>query len=537
MNLHFDDDSSMPGRARRPRSLPWSLLLLGIGYFALVAGPLLTSRIAALRWVQDLATGRAWLPAPAATGMALLGATALIFVIARLVRDVEQRPYGAIAPVLAVFSGFVLTSMRTELPLPSVGASELGILVLTLGVLGGALIGRDSWSERALGWVLALVPPIAVMSALTAVLGHANPLTMLTGADPALRMYVLMLGASSLCLGLVGAVGRSLAQRPSDLYPYGEPSVRLPRVQTSPGYGPGQMRTRTLPGVYGTQNGVGTLRPGSSSNYSRPIMADDPDLMLLTRPKRPLVRMLVVGLVIACAVAAGAYYFPTLSRDFGLSTMMPAALTPAAPATAPATPSTSATTPSSASDASRAGSTAVDTAARAGQPTAPAPTPGVAPVVTTIPLPVTAAVPLASDHKSGRSERAEADAPGAHVHRSHHSRHHRSSADASGSRTEASGAKAVAATPSSKTAKAAEPAEAAQPKKTAKVAEPVQPKATAKVAAPPVEQKETVRLKLPPVKTTTKPQTEEDLDLDMLVKKALKSSNGVSAQEDPILGL
>ena len=531
MNVHFDDDSPMPGRARRSRSLPWSLLLLGIGYFALVAGPLLTSRIAALRWVQDLATGRAWLPAPAATGMALLGATALIFVIARLVRDVEQRPYGAIAPVLAVFSGFVLTSMRTQLPLPSVGAAELGILVLTLGVLGGALIGRDSWGERALGWVLALVPPIAVMSALTAVLGHANPLTMLSGADPALRMYVLMLGASSLCLGLVGAVGRNLAQRPADDYPYGEPSVRLPRVQTSPGYG--QMRTRTLPGVYGSQSqdGVRTMpppRPGSSSvGYSRPLMADDPDLLLLTRPKRPLVRMLVVGLLIACAVAGGAYYFTDEAHDFSL------------PGLTPSTPSSTSTPP-------RPGSTTVDPAAqRALQPSVSAPTPAVpsavapgvvAPIVTPIPVPVTA-VPSVAEHKSSR-ERVEADAPSTRVHRSHHSRHHRSSADATSSRgslvreVDASASKAGAAAPASKAA-----AEPAQPKATGKLAEPAPPKATAKVAAPPVEQKETVKLKLPPVKAPTKPQTEEDLDLDMLVKKALKSSNGVSAQEDPILGL
>ncbi|MDB4975390.1 MAG: hypothetical protein JWN48_3731, partial [Myxococcaceae bacterium] len=256
--LSIGSHAEAPASTERGKlTLPWSLLLLGSGYFLLVAGPLLTSRFAALRWARDLVSGRAWLPAPAAAGTALLGAAALIYVVARLVRDVEQRPYASIAPVLAVFSGFVLTSTRTELPLPGIGAAQLGIIVLALALLGGVLICRNSGGERALGWFLSVLPSLAVTSVVTAALGHADPISMLRSVDPTMRTYLMLLGVSSLSLALVGAVARNLVpraaasepanSRTSQLDAFREPVLRLPRPQPAAAHPRSQPELRASP--------------------------------------------------------------------------------------------------------------------------------------------------------------------------------------------------------------------------------------------------------------------------------------------------
>jgi len=225
--------STMPIAPERGKlTLPWSLLLLGVGYFLLVAGPLWSSRISAGGLLSDSVTGSPWLPAPAAAGLALFGAAALIFVIARLVRDVEQRPYASIAPVLAVFSGFVLTSTRADLGLPGTGSSQLGLLVLTLALLGGVLIGRAGLSERALGWVLALLPTVALFWMIMAVHGVNNPIAMLQRVDTPVCTYLVLLAVSSLAMGAVGAVAPRLLNGASGLHERAEASASLDSLYT-----------------------------------------------------------------------------------------------------------------------------------------------------------------------------------------------------------------------------------------------------------------------------------------------------------------
>jgi hypothetical protein len=237
-------------RAQEPRaSTPWPLLALGVGYLLLVAGPLWSSRFSAASFLQDRGMGGAWLPAPAAAGLALLGAAALIFVIARLVRDVEQRPYASIAPVLAVFSGFILTSTRAELGLPGIGSSQLGLLALALALLGGVLIGRDGFSERALGWVLAIVPTLALVLMVSALHGERNPVKMFQRIDAALGTYFSLLIVSCLAMAAVGIVsrrllrssllaregatrdGRSRGASATQDAPYAQPVISMPRVE------------------------------------------------------------------------------------------------------------------------------------------------------------------------------------------------------------------------------------------------------------------------------------------------------------------
>ena len=82
-----------------------SLLLLGASFTLLVLGPSLLARFQGS--AESMPAG-SYLNIAAASGIALGGGAAMIAVIARLVRDIELRPYVALSPVLAVFTGFVL---------------------------------------------------------------------------------------------------------------------------------------------------------------------------------------------------------------------------------------------------------------------------------------------------------------------------------------------------------------------------------------------------------------------------------------------
>jgi hypothetical protein len=268
------------GRSKRP--LPWSLLLLGAGYFMLVAGPLWASPPSLLAWLRASVSGAAWLPAPAAGGLALLGAAALIFVVARLVRDVEERPYGSIAPVLAVFSGFVLSSVRPELSLPGVTAQQLAVLVLVLALLGGALLQRAGAGERALGVLLALLPSLALLFALTAVHGARDPIALLQQGAPGLRTYLSLLSISALALAGVGASAQRLTRAPSQragLDAYGEPLLRLPRPSEpahacTPEAGLRSMRAQPMP-TYVERAVPPPLRRTSATRPKTPSSASD----------------------------------------------------------------------------------------------------------------------------------------------------------------------------------------------------------------------------------------------------------------------
>ncbi|MDB4987273.1 MAG: hypothetical protein JWN04_2451 [Myxococcaceae bacterium] len=543
----------MPGSSERGKyTLPWSLLLLGSGYFLLVAGPLLSSRLVALRWVRDLMSGRAWLPSPAAAGTALLGAAALIYVVARLVREVEQRPYASIAPVLTVFSGFVLTSTRTELPLPGVGAAQLGILVLALGLLGGALIARVRFAERALGWLLAVLPTLSLAAAITVSLGHSDPVSMLQSVDAGLRTYLMLLAVSSLCLGLVGAVARNLVSgsaAPLDTArahslqteAFGGPLVRLPRPSLarpaeaalrqastsqpgSPRHAPQPVRTATLLGAPALARP--TLPPPLTRNQSAPrvrpndyelaqsynpdqrtpmtgeLALDDPDLLLMTRGKFPISRVLSICLALALAALACTYWFVVRPRQHAadLARVRSAALAPSTNARAAKDDDQEAAQAAAKMRAflerTAAGATEpkplVD-ATSANRPTVTSLEPAAAPVAA---LPPQIVVP---------TEDYQADKPAERAHRSHsHARHHR----ATRARSERGGQETLVAS------------------------EPVQePSAPAQK----LEQKAAARPQAPAAAAPTR--NEQDLDLDQLLHRAVKSSNGVNAQEDPILGL
>ncbi|HEY6881836.1 MAG TPA: hypothetical protein VI299_27600, partial [Polyangiales bacterium] len=214
----------MPGRIARGR-LPWALMVLALGYTSLVAGPLWNVRGTLGRWLDEVVHDAAGIPQPLAIGIALLGAAALIFVVARQVRDVELHPYASLAPVLAVFSGLILTGLRSQLPFPGTGGAQLGLAALSLALMGGALIGRAELGARVLGWALAVLPSLALLCALTAVRGDRDPVATLQLVDAPLRAYVALLAASSIALGLIGNFAHYLARK--EERSWAPPSLRL----------------------------------------------------------------------------------------------------------------------------------------------------------------------------------------------------------------------------------------------------------------------------------------------------------------------
>ncbi|MEY4515406.1 MAG: hypothetical protein RLZZ450_7528 [Pseudomonadota bacterium] len=559
MNVHFSNPglsheglrSAHDGRTGDPPipsarvhgklALPWSLLALGVGYFLMVLGPLWSSRFSAGAFIADSGTDGAWLPAPAAAGLALLGAAALIFVIARLVRDVEQQPYASIAPVLAVFSGFILTSTRAELGLPGLGSSQLGLVALTLALLGGVLIGRDSLSERALGWVLATMPTLALVLMISALHGERNPIKMFQRVPAALCTYLLLLIVSCLAMAAVGTVARRLLRAAAHNAKYASPAISMPRVdhageplaqraaravaqhvaynerqhatsggqawqqsarsnaghavRTMPGYPVGQPARAYAPRQVGP-TGHAAFQPTLSMSE---LALDDPDLLKLTGRKFPLVRIALLAAVGVGLGLAAVYFFP-LSRPGEAAPQSPApskgeaTRAPTADTRAPAMQGAS-TTPGLAAPH-------VDALPSAQPVTPPSAGASLSPVVT--PLTTTSTAPVPS---------IQAEPPAPRVQRREH--HRQSSARAPEAKPERVSVEAD---------KPAPKAARATPEK----------KVVSEPAAKPVPSKPTA-----PAKATAAPaksQNSEDLDLDDLVQKALQGGHG-NASDDPILGL
>jgi len=210
-----DDEYASSSRAVQVdrAGLSGSLAFLALGYFLIVAAPLLSTRLAqVLSGPIDLNPAGPWLPAAAAAGVALIGAAAMMLVLSRLVRDVETRPYASVAPVLTVFSGFILMGLRAKLPFAGLASEHIGVFALSLSLCGGALACRDSWGARSLGWALALLPPVAIAFALAALTEHGDVEAALRRADPQVRVFLILLALSSLALAVLGSVAAVLAR-------------------------------------------------------------------------------------------------------------------------------------------------------------------------------------------------------------------------------------------------------------------------------------------------------------------------------------
>lgn len=296
-------------------ALPISLLLVGAGYVFVVMGPLLSARLSPLL-ATSTAAGPDALTRPAASsaGLALLGAVAFALVLMQLVRDVERHPYAAIAPVLAVFSALLLGSTRTTLPLPGWTGEYLGLVVLALALLGGALLARPSSGVRLFGWLLAVLPFASVCILLWSQAPHGA-----LALTASLQTYLTLLGLSALALALSGLATRTLTA--SEPEPADEPQpLPTPRavIEVSAPRAPSRPRDPIPPHVLTKPKLPHAVTQPVSSVPSQPMLDmafDEQAALALMRPKATGWRSLAICGVIGAAFSVGAYFYakPSLS--------------------------------------------------------------------------------------------------------------------------------------------------------------------------------------------------------------------------------
>jgi hypothetical protein len=482
MHTH-DGNPPMPGRLGRGR-LSFTLIALAAAYALLVAGPLWNARGSVSGLLGEL--GANGLPQPLVVGVALLGAAALIAVVARQVRDVELRPYASIAPVLTVFSGLVLASLRAQLPFPNISGPQLGLSGLTLALVGGALVGRRELGARLLGWTLAALPTLALTLALTATRGDGDPLAMFRAVAAPLRAYLALLAVSSLLLAMLGQFAHHLGKQSQASLP---PMLRLapsavtPTNLRAPEYARQPQLRQTLPMVQYDSPAAfaASYVPGSYAQSTSPALAlDDPDLLALTR-KPSLARFAWIAAAALGLAAVGGYFLvlkPEQERQAGAERARSLRAAQAR------------TNQAAKPDDALADRMARYLEEREQERVA------IAPVVT--PLEAPAPAPVAEQASAPEEAKAERS------HRHHH-RHH--------ARRDEAPAKVEA-----KLKVEAKPEPKAEPKLAAKSEPKVEPKVEPKKAAP-------------------KSENERELDLDDLLQKSLKGGGKNQGADDPILGL
>jgi hypothetical protein len=197
------DRASMP--------LVASLVLLVTSYLLLIAAPQVSDRMhgLAVRALPGELLQR-WIPTAAGAGLALGGGSALIFVLSRLVRDMERRPYACLAPVLGVFCGALLFGLRAELPLAGIAAEHVAVFALSIAVLGGGLLQERRLLAQLLGIALTLLPTLSLVGVVWAASERAQLAAAIWSLSSSTRVFLALLGASSFAMGVIGLVARAL---------------------------------------------------------------------------------------------------------------------------------------------------------------------------------------------------------------------------------------------------------------------------------------------------------------------------------------
>ncbi|HEX6244605.1 MAG TPA: hypothetical protein VFZ61_26990, partial [Polyangiales bacterium] len=167
---------------------------------------------------------------------ALGGGAAMIAVVSRLVRDLELRPYASLAPVLAVFAGFVLWGLRAQLPLQGVAAEYVGVFALALSVAGGALIVQAGGAARVMGWALAFFAPVTLLLMQWGASGQAELGNAIASMPQPAKVFLMLLGATGLTLAILGEVAgllrrRQLRDLQRDAEDHDEPALSLNTVR------------------------------------------------------------------------------------------------------------------------------------------------------------------------------------------------------------------------------------------------------------------------------------------------------------------
>ena len=195
-------------------ALASSVLLLGAGYVLLVAAPLVLSRLPLPGRTWDGAANGSWFPAAAASGLAIGGAAALIYVLGRLVKEVEHQPYACLAPVLGVFSAFVLAGLHVKLPMPGLLSEHFGVLAMAVAVVGGSLVQQRGVLSGLLGSLLTVLPTAVLMTILWVGSGQGDLKSTLSAMDSQVRVFAVLMSVSSLAMLAIARVARAIVHAP-----------------------------------------------------------------------------------------------------------------------------------------------------------------------------------------------------------------------------------------------------------------------------------------------------------------------------------
>jgi hypothetical protein len=209
--VHAADDDSVPvpqDAFRFPSGAvkwrtPFLVILIGLGglYGLLVLIGRLSPSL--LGRPESASAEALQLPLLVQLSSAFAGLAALVLVLTRAVREVDKRPYVAIAPVLAVFAALVHAGLRVDLSQLGMSSALVAFGALAVALLGGALIVRDEERLRWIGWGLVLAPCAWLAIVLDIVKGQAP-------FESSERAYLAGLFVSTLLMGGAGVAARKL---------------------------------------------------------------------------------------------------------------------------------------------------------------------------------------------------------------------------------------------------------------------------------------------------------------------------------------
>lgn len=202
---------SVPRPVAEPSALPLlgSLLLLVTSYMLLLSAPLLSQKLGAWPSASSPITRLApLLPVASGAGLTLGGAAALVFVLMRMAREAERRPYAALAPALAVFSGCIAVGLKPQLPL-GVASEQVAVFALVVSVLGGSLAQASTFMTRLFGIVCTMLPTAALLLVVWIATGAEAAAPTLGALSASARAYLTILSVSSLAIGLLALIARN----------------------------------------------------------------------------------------------------------------------------------------------------------------------------------------------------------------------------------------------------------------------------------------------------------------------------------------
>jgi hypothetical protein len=200
--------------SRSSMALASPVLLLGAGYVLLVAAPLVLQRLPLPGRTWDGAGNGSWFPAAAASGLAIGGAAALIYVLGRLVREVENQPYACLAPVLGVFSAFVLAGLHVKLPIPNLLSEHFGVLAMAVAVIGGALVQQRGVLSGLTGAFMTVLPTAVLFTILWLGSGQGDLRATVGAMESQVRVFTVLMSVSSLAMLAIALVARAIVHAP-----------------------------------------------------------------------------------------------------------------------------------------------------------------------------------------------------------------------------------------------------------------------------------------------------------------------------------